>query len=166
MQPRIYQKGLESAAVLTLWYDRAYRDDRKFSIEDIDETALAAGALGWIWLAEMPVTAALLPPVTAVVAGGAIVSAAIAGEEGNYDYVDFVQSGPIGWVDKTLEVTVPAIKEKITEEVQGAKEKITEEVQDAKIQADFLIRTARSIWRNRIKPRFLTTRRLMRPQFW
>jgi hypothetical protein len=152
--PRIYQKGLESAAVLTVWYDRAIRDDRKLTLEDIDETALAAGALAWIWMAEMPVTAAILPPVTAVVATGAVLSAVIGGEEGYYDYVDFLESGPIGWVEKTVDVTVPAIKETVAEEVE-----------DAKIQADFLVRTAQSIWQHRIKPR-IPWRIFRQPSFW
>jgi len=104
-EPRIYQKGLESAAVLTLWYDRAYRDDRKFTIEDIDETALAAGALSWIWLAEMPITAAVLPPVAVIGAAGAVTSYAIGGEEGYYDYVEFVSDA--------TSLDVPAVAEKV-----------------------------------------------------
>ena len=106
MQARIYQKGLESAAVLTLWYDRAYRDDRKFTAEDIDETALAAGALASIWMAEMPITAAIVPPVGGIVAAGGVASFAIAGEEGYYDYVDFITDvtslDVVGVTDKVL----------------------------------------------------------------
>ena len=82
MAARMYQKGLESAAVLTLWYDRAYRDNRKFTDEDNDETALSAGALAWIWWAEMPPAAAILPPATAAIGVGAVTSYAIAGEKG------------------------------------------------------------------------------------
>ena len=106
MAARMYQKGLESAAVLTLWYDRAYRDNRKFTVEDIDETALSAGALAWIWWAEMPPAAAILPPATAAIGVGAVTSYAIAGEKGYYDYVDFITDvtslDVVGVTDKVL----------------------------------------------------------------
>jgi hypothetical protein len=166
-QPRIYQKGLESAAVLTLWYDRAIRDDRKFTIEDIDETALAAGALTWIWLAEMPPVAKSIPPVAAIVATGAVVSYAIGGEEGYYDYVDFVSDAT------SLDVIGVADKGVFTGETLGgaAVDVIEEQTAKAAAGLQVLVTVGGNILENVAKKLDKVYRRIipgyrLRPSWW
>lgn len=88
-------KWYRSLAVLYVWEQKAWADDRKFTVEDVDETILAALALGWIWKGN--VVLAAIPGINVVegiVAGGAVVSLAIGGVEGVENYVDFLTDIP------------------------------------------------------------------------
>ena len=89
------------------------RDDGKITIEDIDETALAAGGLAFIWkgnviLAKVPG----LIVVESIVVGGAVASFMIDGTEGVDNYVDFI-SEPTEWISTTKEETLPIIYEEV-----------------------------------------------------
>jgi hypothetical protein len=153
---RYYQKGLLTGIIVTEWYDQAYRDDRKITWEDLDETVLAAGGLAWVWWEEAAIIAAapLLPTITTALFVGAGISTIIGGEEGLYDYIDFIESGPTGWVEKTEEVIIPAITETVTETID-----------DAVMWGEFLVRTAESIWEYRIQPR-VPWQIFRQPSFW
>lgn len=128
-----WQRGLEmsqtthmklalSTPVVWNWMEKAYFDDNRFTEEDIDETIAAGGLLAGIWAEELfgGASVALGVPLgsmaaagTVTVLAGFIPAYAIAGEQGVEDYGDFVFSGPKGWVEKTLDVTVPAIEQEI-----------------------------------------------------
>ena len=153
---RYYQKALLTGIVVTEWYDQAYRDDRKITWEDLDESFLAVGGLAWIWWEEaaFAVAAPLLPTITTAVFVGAGVSTIIGGEEGLYEYIEFLKSGPQGMWDKTMDVTIPAISETVTETVD-----------DAVMWGEFLVRTAESIWEHRIQPR-VPWQIFRQPSFW
>ena len=84
-------KWYRSLAVLYVWEQKAWADDRKFTVEDIDETILAALALGWIWKGNVALAA--VPGINVaegIVAAGAVASLAIGGVEGVENYVDFI----------------------------------------------------------------------------
>jgi len=79
-----------SLAVVYLWKKKAWDDDHKFTIEDVDETLYAAAALAFIWKGN--VILAAVPGVAiaeGIVVAGAVASYAIGGTEGVEDYLDF-----------------------------------------------------------------------------
>jgi len=79
-----------SLAVAYLWKKKAWDDDQKFTLEDVDETIYAAAALAFIWKGN--VILAAVPGVAiaeGIVVAGAVVSYVIAGEEGVEDFIDF-----------------------------------------------------------------------------
>jgi len=84
-------KWYRSIAVVYAWEQAAYADDRKFTVEDIDETLWAIAGLGLIWkgdiiLASIP----YLNVIEAAVVVGGVASYAIGGVEGVEDYIDFI----------------------------------------------------------------------------
>lgn len=81
-----------SLASTWAWYELAYRDDRKFTIEDLDESALWLAYNAWVWRGPAMIAAAgpVVPAVEAIVVAGAVASAAIGGVEGVENYVDFI----------------------------------------------------------------------------
>jgi len=84
-------KFYRSLAVLYVWEQKAWADDRKFTTEDIDETLLAALALGWIWKGNVALAAVPgINVVEGIVAAGAVASLAIGGVEGVENYVEFL----------------------------------------------------------------------------
>jgi hypothetical protein len=112
------------------WYKAAYRDDQKFTLEDIDETLGLGVGLTLLWSEELvtagavvtglPV-AAMAGAASATVAAGFVPAYVIGGKEGVENYGDFVYSGPSGMVEKTMEVTVPVLKQEIAKTERGAK---------------------------------------------
>ena len=91
-----WQRATSIAAVWA-WKDKVYRDkDKKFTIEDLDETAYAALYLGMVWSPQIalviPTAAAASGPLAVVESAfivGAFASFAIGGLEGVETYVDF-----------------------------------------------------------------------------
>jgi len=84
-------KWYRSLAVLYVWEQKAWADDRKFTAEDIDETVLALLALGWIWKGNVALAAVPgINIVEGIVATGAVASLAIGGVEGLENYVEFI----------------------------------------------------------------------------
>ena len=80
-----------SIAVVVLWQEKAWQDDRKFTVEDIDETLMAAAALGFIWKGNMLLAAVPgLNIVEGIVVAGAVASLAIGGVKGVENYIDFM----------------------------------------------------------------------------
>jgi len=80
-----------SMAIGWAWYEAAWRDDRKFTYEDIDETILAAAALAFVWKGNIVLAAVPgLAIVEGIVVTGAVVSYAIGGTEGVENYIDFI----------------------------------------------------------------------------
>jgi len=83
-----------SIAVFVEWQRLAWRDDRKLTAEDIDETLLALGLLGLIWAPQIIVGVSVsttpLLVIEAAIVTGAIASYAIGGVEGVETYVDFI----------------------------------------------------------------------------
>jgi len=80
-----------SIAVSSWWLDKAINDDGELTIEDLDETAVLALSLAFIWkgnaiLATIPG----LNIVEGAVVVGAIASYNIGGVEGVTNYVDFL----------------------------------------------------------------------------
>ena len=116
---RVHLKLLESSALGWWWYNEAIRDDRRFTAEDIDETMALALGMGWIWGGEVLTVAAVsttpIVAVEAIVAAGAVGSYAIAGSEGVENYVDFITE-PTKMVERTQEVTVPAIEQVVIDQ--------------------------------------------------
>lgn len=113
MRTQIYR----SLAVLSWWSDKALRDDGKITIEDIDETALAAGGIAFIWKGN--VILASVPGlwiVESIVASGAVASYAIGGIEGVDNYAEFI-SDPGEWatlgVGTTMDYSLPIIYEEV-----------------------------------------------------
>ena len=88
LRPNIYR----SLASTWAWWELAYRDDRKFTIEDVDETALWLAYNAWVWRGPAMVAALgpVVPTVEAIVVAGAVASAAIGGVEGVENYVDLI----------------------------------------------------------------------------
>lgn len=116
MRTQLYR----SLAVGLYWRKKAWQDDKKLTFEDLDETAKAVVALGFIWggnklLANLPA----IKVVEGLVLSGAVVSFAIAGEKGFDDYVDFM----------TGEVSPKEFGEVVQAElIQPAKKYIMEEL--------------------------------------
>jgi len=83
-----------SLAVVWLWYEKAYRDDQEFTVEDIPETLIAGGALAFIWSPQIGIAVGLTNPVVAtievVAVTGLVASYAIGGREGVENYIDFI----------------------------------------------------------------------------
>ena len=115
-------KLYRSAAVGFIWYDKAWRDDRKITWEDLDETIYAAAAMLLIW-PEVAAPLLVSPPALAVesiVLGGFVISVAIGaskggvegGIEGGYNYYEFITQPK-----KYKERSVPLIRKYITEPV-------------------------------------------------
>jgi len=80
-----------SIASVWVWYELAWRDDRKFTAEDIDETLFLLAYNAWVW--KGPVMLAAVPGlaiVEGVVVTGAVASYAIGGVEGVENYIDFI----------------------------------------------------------------------------
>jgi len=80
-----------SIASVWVWYELAWRDDRKFTAEDIDETAFLLAYNAWVW--KGPAMLAAVPGVAiveGVVVAGAVASYAIGGVEGVENYIDFI----------------------------------------------------------------------------
>lgn len=84
-------KWYRSIAVVYAWEQHAWADDRKFTLEDIDETIWAIAGLGLIWKGDI-ILAAIpgLAIVEGMVIAGGVVSFAIGGVEGVEDYIDFI----------------------------------------------------------------------------
>ena len=110
LRPNIYR----SLASTWAWWELAYRDDRKFTIEDVDETALWLAYNAWVWRG--PAMLAAVPHlavIESVVVAGAVASAAIGGVEGVENYVDFI-SEPEKY-DERWEFTKKTLFEEIIE---------------------------------------------------
>jgi len=84
-------KWYRSIAIVYAWEQKAWADDREFTVEDIDETLWAIAGLTFVWKGEL-ILAAIpgLNIVEAIVVTGAVVSYAIDGVEGVENYVDFL----------------------------------------------------------------------------
>ena len=119
-----------SAGVMAEWYVYALADDGKFTMEDADETIVAAGLLAGIWNEELfglagwslrlPLGSMALAGV-ATVAVGTIPAYLIGGKEGVDDYMKFVTSGPQGMIEKTVEETIPTLFPRAVQEIFEAK---------------------------------------------
>jgi len=73
------------------WEQKAWADDRKFTVEDIDETLWAIAGLALVWKGNVILGAVPgIAVVEAAVVTGAVASFAIGGVEGVEDYVDFI----------------------------------------------------------------------------
>jgi len=77
--------------MISWWSDKAIQDDGKITREDLDETAILAISLAFIWkgnqiLGRVPA----LPYVEAIVVTGAVASYNIGGTEGVSNYVEFL----------------------------------------------------------------------------
>jgi len=112
IRPNIYR----SLASTWAWYEMAYRDDRKFTMEDLDETALWMAYNAWVWSGPALLARAgpVVPAVEAIIVAGAVASAAIGGVEGVENYVDFIsepEKMPERW-----EFTKQTIYEEVIEE--------------------------------------------------
>ena len=96
-------KTYRTIAMGTWWVDNALLDDRKFTLEDLDETALAIAGTALIWKGDTILGA--IPHLRivegAVVAGG-IAAYAIGGVRGVENYCDFM-TNPSKWKKKTDE---------------------------------------------------------------
>lgn len=121
---RIRQKLYRSSAVGWVWYNAAWRDDRKITVEDVPETAAALGAMGLIWwdTAAMAIGLSSTPfvAVEVTVVAGAVASYSIAGTEGVENYIDFITE-PSKWIERggppiQKYITEPTI-EYVTEEL-------------------------------------------------
>jgi len=80
-----------SLAVVYTWKKYAWDDDHKFTIEDVDETLMAAVSLAFIWKGN--IILASIPGIAiaeAIVVTGAVASFAIGGVEGVDDYIGFI----------------------------------------------------------------------------
>jgi len=101
-------KWYRSIAVVYAWEQHAWADDRKFTVEDIDETLWAIAGLGLIWKGDLLLAAVPgLAIVEGLVIAGGVVSFAIGGVEGVEDYIDFITSptkvpGRVAFTAKTL----------------------------------------------------------------
>jgi len=79
-----------SLAVVYLWKKHAWDDDHKFTVEDLDETLVAAVSLAFIWKGNIILAAVPgINIVEGIVVAGAVASYAIAGTEGVEDYIEF-----------------------------------------------------------------------------
>jgi len=134
MSLRYHFKGIETAGILWILYDKSYRDDRKLTWEDADEFVIAGGALTLVWadVAFAGVATWPLVVIEAAVVGGLVASIAIGGVEGGEAYIDFITSDPEEMWEKTVEVTLPAIKEKVVSVGKEIQEK-SEEIQIAAV---------------------------------
>ena len=91
------------------------RDDGKITIEDVDETAIAAVGLAFIWKGNLILaTVPGLIVVESIVVSGAVASGVIGGLEGVDTYTEFI-SEPSKWKSKTKEETLPIIYEEFIE---------------------------------------------------
>jgi len=85
-----------SYAIVGAWINEAYLDDKKFTLEDIDETLIAAAWLGAIWSPQLAVAFGIstTPLVVLEVAAltGLAASVAIGGVEGGAMYVDYISN--------------------------------------------------------------------------
>jgi len=80
-----------SLAMISWWTDKAINDDGEITIEDLDETAVLALSLAFIWRGNaILATVPALAVVEGIVVTGAVASAAIGGVEGVTNYVDFI----------------------------------------------------------------------------
>jgi len=80
-----------SIAVSSWWFDKAINDDGELTIEDLDETAVLALSLAFIWRGNAILgTVPGLAAVEGIAVAGAVASAAIGGVEGVTNYVDFI----------------------------------------------------------------------------
>jgi hypothetical protein len=142
---RVHLKLAESAALGWWWYNEAIRDDRRFTPEDIDETMGLALGMGWVWGGELLTVAAVsttpIVAVEAIVAAGAVTSYAIAGTEGVENYVDFITE-PSTMVQKTAEVTVPALEKIIVDQWNKEVKEVKKNVKLVKSVLDFAKRRA------------------------
>ena len=111
-----------SLAVIWAWEEAAWKDDRKFTVEDVDETLYAAAALGFIWkgnwlLASVPAIAI----VEGIVIAGAAASFGIGGVEGVEDYVEFLGE-PKKYKERTKESLKTIYEHKIEPPLVSAAE--------------------------------------------
>jgi len=84
-------KWYRSLAVFYIWEQKAWADDRKFTVEDIDETLWAVAGLALIWKGDIILSAVPgINVVEGIVVAGAVASFAIGGIEGVEDYIDFI----------------------------------------------------------------------------
>jgi len=114
LKTKIYR----SAYVGWIWYDKAWRDDRKFTTEDIDETIYAAAAMLLIW-PEVLAPVLTSPPAVAIeviVVGGLVASVAIGGARGGELYIEYITS-PEEWAPTVVEYIAEPVVEYVTEEL-------------------------------------------------
>jgi len=101
-----------SLAVVWAWREKAWRDDEKFTWEDLDETVYAAAGLALIWKGDIILAAV---PGIAIIEGaviaGAITSYAIGGAEGFDNYVDFIDPYQIKEMPGRIAFTAETIYE-------------------------------------------------------
>jgi len=84
-------KWYRTLAILIAWERAAWRDDRKFTAEDIDETLWAIAGIAFVWKGEALLTAVPgIAIVEAAIITGAVASYAIDGVEGVENYIDFI----------------------------------------------------------------------------
>jgi len=84
-------KWYRSLAVFYIWEQKAWADDRKFTVEDIDETLWAVAGLALIWKGDIILAAVPgINIVEGIVVAGGVASFAIGGVEGVEDYIDFL----------------------------------------------------------------------------
>ena len=120
-----------SIAVGVVWQEKAWQDDRKFTVEDIDETLWAIAGIALIWRGELILAA--IPGIN-LVEGAVVVSVAasfaIGGVEGVEDYIDYITEwkdipSKLAWSAKTI------YEHKIKEPLEEAAEWYVEKVEAA-----------------------------------
>jgi len=84
-------KWYRSLAVFYIWEQKAWADDREFTVEDIDETLWAVAGLALIWKGNIILGAVPgINIVEGIVVAGGVASFAIGGVKGVEDYIDFL----------------------------------------------------------------------------
>jgi len=89
-----------SMAIIWEWKDKVYHDeDKKFTTEDLDETAYAVAYLGLIWSPQIALaigwSATPLNILEGAIVAGGVASFGIGGLEGVETYVDYIN--PARW---------------------------------------------------------------------
>jgi len=85
---------VQSYAIIGAWQEAALRDDEEFTLEDIPETAYAAGMLGLIWSPQIALAIGMSGTPLNIVEGAALaglgVSYVIGGAEGAGQYIEYI----------------------------------------------------------------------------
>jgi len=96
-------KWYRTIAIAVAWEQKAWADDRKFTVEDIDETLWAIAGLGLVWKGDIILASVPgLAIVEGIVITGAVASFAIGGVRGVENYIDFITT-PSKYYERTEE---------------------------------------------------------------
>lgn len=113
-------KWYRSLAIFYAWEQKAWADDREFTVEDIDETLWAIAGLALVWKGNIILGG--IPGIAiaeAVIVTGAVVSFAIGGVEGVEDYVDFITT-PSKMPERVVETAEIIYEHKIKDPLVAA----------------------------------------------